>query len=167
MVITFADIESAGMQRKLFVSAMKCVSKSDIYMSPNLIGSSVDVVGTADRQQGRNCAKHPCSCGQALVVGSYICFRKEQFAWQGAGIEDVLVVYSMFEGMECKVGYLPKHLAVRADTYAGLCACIVEIYSSTSEVTAKRQKYHRNKGCCVAEIIDMEICLIFALWVKG
>ena len=65
-------------------------------------------------------------------------------------------MYSSFEGTECKVGYLPKHLAVRADTYARLCARIVEIYSSMSEVTAKTQKYHHNKGCCVAVIIGME-----------
>ena len=48
--------------------------------------------------------------------------------------------------MGCKVGYLPKHLAARADCYDGLCARIVEIYSSNRThcaSVAKRQKYHR------------------------
>ena len=58
-----------------------------------------------------------------------------------------------------KVGYLPKHLAVWADAY-GLCAHVVKIYSAESEVTANRQKFHRNKGCCVALIIDAGIDVV-------
>ena len=58
-----------------------------------------------------------------------------------------LEVYSSFDGNDCKVGHLPKHLAVRADGYDGLCSRVVEIYSGKSEVTAKKQKFHRNKGC--------------------
>ena len=67
-----------------------------------------------------------------------------------------MVMHSLFEGKECKVRYLPKHLAMMADTYAGLCALVVEIYSRSSEVTAKRQLYHRNICCCVVEIIGIE-----------
>ena len=64
----------------------------------------------------------------------------------------------MFEGKECKFGYLPKHLAVRADTYDRLCAHVVEIYQCNREMMVKRQMYHCNKGCCVAEISGLE-CL--------
>jgi hypothetical protein len=59
----------------------------------------------------------------------------------------------------CKVGYLPKHLAFRADRYDGLCARILEVYSSDKAETdcvAKRQKYHRKCGCCVAVIVGMK-----------
>ena len=50
-------------------------------MNPTLIGSSVDVVGTTDNQHGRQCDKHLVSCGEDLiVVGSYVFFRKTQFA---------------------------------------------------------------------------------------
>ena len=63
----------------LFVSAMGFVSKLNTYMNPDLVGSSVDVVGTAEGQQGHRCAKHPDACGEALVVGSYVYFQKEQF----------------------------------------------------------------------------------------
>ena len=40
-------------------------------MSPDLIGSSVDVVGTDDGQQGCTCSNHPDLCRQALVVVRY------------------------------------------------------------------------------------------------
>jgi hypothetical protein len=60
--------------------------------------------------------------------------------------------------MGCKVGYLPKHLAARADRYNGLFARIVEIYSSNRTLCAsitKRQKYHGGVRCCVATIEGM------------
>ena len=44
-------------------------------MNPALIGSSVDVVGTTYNQRGLQCDKH-LVCGEALVVGSYVFFRK-------------------------------------------------------------------------------------------
>lgn len=67
-------------------------------MNPTLIGSSVDVVGTTDNQRGRQCDKH-LVCGEALVVGSYVFFRRAQFAWRAGVVEDVLEVYSSFEVM--------------------------------------------------------------------
>ncbi len=58
----------------------------------------------------------------------------------------------------CKVGYLPKHLAARANSYDGLCARITEIYSGnrvTCDNVPKRQKFHRNVGCCLVVILGM------------
>ena len=99
------------------------------------------------------------TCGLQLREGSYICFRKMRFAWRGKADEDVLEVFHLNSGiMGCEVGYLPKHLAARADCYDGLCARITEIYSSDrtlSASVAKRQKYHRGVGCCVANIEGM------------
>jgi len=62
-----------------------------------LIGSSVDVVGTTDNQRGCQCDKH-LVCGEALVVGSYVFFRRAQSAWRAGVVEDVLEVYSSFDG---------------------------------------------------------------------
>ena len=103
---------------------------------------------------GPQCDKHYV-CGEALVIGSHVCFSKARFSWREGFVDNVLEVYSLFDGKDCKVGYLRKDLAVQADAYDGLCACVVEIYSAQSEVAAKQQKFHRIKGCCVAEIIDI------------
>ena len=67
--------------------------------------------------------------------------------------------YSLFDGVDFKVGYLPKHLAVRANAYNGLCARVVEIYSAQSEVADEQQKFYCNKGCSVVEIIDIQSVL--------
>ena len=85
-------------------------------MDPDVIGSEVEVVGTTESQRGRSCAKHNC-CGEALVrVGTHVCFRKTRFAWRDGEEEDVIEVYFLEDGLAtCKVGYLPKHLAFRAD----------------------------------------------------
>ena len=65
----------------MLLTAIDFVSKSDTYMIPLLIGSSVDVLGTADSQRGRQCDKHYV-CGEALVIGSHVFFRKARFAWR-------------------------------------------------------------------------------------
>ena len=49
---------------------MDFVSQSNKYMNPDLVGSSVDVVGTAEGQCESSYAKHPETCGEALQVGS-------------------------------------------------------------------------------------------------
>ena len=93
-------------------------------------GSHVEVVGIGELQRGRSCNKHNI-CGSQLCEGSYVCFHKTRFAWRGGDEEDVLEVFYLDSRiMGCKVGYLPKHLAARADRYEGLCARIVKIYSS-------------------------------------
>ena len=60
--------------------------------------------------------------------------------------EDCLVAYVIGKGvMTCKVGYLPRHLAIFwADDYNGMYACVVEVYSPRSLNITKRQKRHRN-----------------------
>ena len=101
-----------------------------------------------------------------LHKGSYVCFRKMKFAWRGGDEEDVLEVFHLDSRiMGCKVGYLPKHLAARADRNDGLCVRIVEIYSSNETrcaSTAKRQKYHRGVGCCVTSIEGMRDMFVIA-----
>ena len=88
------------------------------------------------------------------------------FAWRGGDEEDVLEVFHLNSGIiGGKVGYLPKHLAAQADCYNGLCARIVEIYSSNRTrcaSIAKCQKYHRGIGCCMATIEGMRDMFVIA-----
>jgi hypothetical protein len=152
-------------KNRTLVSAMDIVEASGAFMDRNIVGSHVDIVGIGESQRGRSCNKHHV-CGSQLREGSYVCFRKTRFAWRGGDEEDVLEVFHLDSGiMGCKVGYLPKHLAARADRYDGLCARIVEIYSSDRNrcaSVAKRQKYHRGVGCCVAAIEGMRDMFVIA-----
>ncbi len=88
-------------------------------------------MGTGEKQRNRTCKLHKeVPCGSQLRVGTSVCFCKNQFAWRDEKDEDVLEVFVIKNGIQgCKVGYLPKHLAARADRYDGLFIRIVEIYS--------------------------------------
>ena len=145
---------------RILNSVLKVVESSGTFVDPNIVGSDVEVVGTGESQRGHSCGEHDV-CGTALIhVGSYLCFVKARFAWRDGKEEDVVEVFHVKEGREtCEVGYLGKHLAFRANRYDGLCTCITEVYSSDQTVcenAAKRLKFHRNIGCCVAVIIGMK-----------
>ncbi len=74
-------------------------------------------------------------------VGSYVCFGKERFAWCDGKEENVVEVFHVDEGRKtCKVGYLAKHLAFRADRYDGLCARITEVYSGDRTIRENAAK---------------------------
>ena len=150
--------QQPGVANHTLVSTMDIVEASGLFMDRNIVGLQVEVVGIGESQRGRSCNKHHV-CGSQLCKGRYVCFRKTWFAWRGGDEEDVLEVFHLDSGiMGCKVGYLPKHLAARADRYDGLCARIVEIYSSDCTCCtsiAKHQKYHCGVGCCVATIEGM------------
>jgi hypothetical protein len=149
-----------SVQKKGGIDAvLDVVEARGFVMDLDLVGSQVEVVGTTESQRGLSCHEHYC-CGTTLLgAGSYVCFRKTRFAWRDGKEENVLEVYFLEEGLQtCKVGYLGKHLAFRADRYDGLCACIVEVYSddrAVCECVSKRHKYHHNFGCCVATILGM------------
>ena len=138
-----------------FSDVFDLIQKNGHFMDPNLVGSSVEIVGINESQRGRSCDDHVI-CGQSLKRGSYVCFCVERFNWRGDKEEDVISVYLLKNGVRtCKVGYLPKHLAVRAHRYDGLCARVSEIYSGNilqCPSVAKRQKHHRKEGCCLATI---------------
>ena len=92
----------------------------------NLISSQVKVVGTGENQHNRTCKLHKeVPCRSQLCVGKFVCFRKNWFAWRDGKDEDVLEVFVIKNGSQgCKVGYLSKHLAARADRHDCLCACM-------------------------------------------
>ena len=148
----------SSVENHTLISAMDIVEASGSFMDRNIVGLQVEVVGIGESQQGRSCNKHRV-CGSQLREGSYICFRKTRFAWRDGDEEDVRDVFHLDSGiMGCKVGYLPKHLAARADHYDDLCVRIVEIYSSDHThcaSVAKHQKYHRGVRCCMATIEGM------------
>jgi hypothetical protein len=122
------------------VSAMDIMEASGAFMDRNIVGSHVEVVGIGEPQRGQSCNKHHV-CGSQLCEGSYVCFRKTRFAWRGGDKEDLLEVFHLDSGiMGCKVGYLPKHLASRADRYDGLCARIVDHLLQRSNPLRQRHK---------------------------
>jgi hypothetical protein len=138
-----------------FSDVCDLIKKNGHFMDPNLVGSSIKIVGINELQCGRSCNDHVV-CGQFLKCGSYVCFCAERFNWRGDKEEDVISVYRLKKGVRtCKVGYLPKHLAVWAHCYDGLCARVSEVYSGDilqCASVAKRQKHHRKEGCCLATI---------------
>jgi hypothetical protein len=118
-----------------------------------LVNTMVDIIGTSAKNRRCNCPFHDC-CGMQLQVGSKVCFHWEQLIYREGCKEDVLAVYVMGDRtMMCKVGFLPQHLAVRADVYDGLYACIMSVYSNRCTNMLKREKFYRNMGCCNARVL--------------
>ncbi len=119
-----------------------------------LVNTLVDIVGTSAKDRGRNCPFHDC-CGMQVQVGSKVCFCRERLIYREGQEEDGLAVYVMGDcTMTCKVGFLPQHLAVRADVFDGLYARIMSIYSDHCTNVLKRKKFYRNMGCYIARELN-------------
>jgi hypothetical protein len=104
----------------------------------------VDIVGTSAKDRGRSFPFHNC-CGMQLQVGSKVCFHQERLIYCEGREEDVLAEYVYVLGdrtMKCEVGFLPQHLAVRANVYDGLCARIASVYSDRCTNMLKREKFY-------------------------
>jgi hypothetical protein len=72
----------------------------------------------------------------------------------------VLAVYVVGDcTMTCKVGFLPQHLAVRADAYDGLYARIISVYYDRCTNVLKRERFWRNRRCCVACVLGDRMVL--------
>jgi hypothetical protein len=109
-----------------------------------LVNTMVDIIGTSAKDRGHNCPFHAC-CGMQLQVGSKICFHREQLIYCKGQEEDVFAVHVVWDStMTCKVGFLPQHLAARANAYDGLQVCIVNIYSNRCTNVLKREKFWQN-----------------------
>jgi hypothetical protein len=90
-------------------------------LTERLQGTMIDIVGTETNENGRSCHAHEV-CGEQLVPRSKVRIRRETYVSPTTGDEeDCLVAYVVGDGvMTCKVGYLPRHLAIRrADDYNG------------------------------------------------
>ena len=93
-----------------------------------IIGTMVDVVGTSAEDRGRSCSRHTC-CGHQIVKGSVVKVVHERMAWRDQGrVEDVLAVYAVAGN--------------------GTTTC-------RDNNVVKRQKFWRNKGCCVARVLGV------------
>jgi hypothetical protein len=80
-----------------------------------LMGTMVDIVGIEHGSRGRQCHEHTRYCRIQLVPGSKVRLRKETIIFNGTGVveEDVVAAYVVGNGtMTCKVGFLPRHLAL-------------------------------------------------------
>ena len=120
-----------------------------------ILNTMVDIVGTSAEDHGRSCSGHTC-CGHQIEKGSAVKFIHKRMAWRDQGrVEDVLAVYAVKgDGTTtCKVGFLPLHMAVRPGKYDGVYARVVSVYCDRSDNGKKRQKFWRNKGCCVARVV--------------
>jgi hypothetical protein len=88
---------------------------------------------------------------------------KERMKYRRDEEDDVLAVYLISNGVVgCKVRFLGQHLAtMRADDYDGIILRIVEVYTDRCNSVVKRNKMHRNEGCCVGKILGDRKCLEF------
>ena len=87
-----------------------------------------------------------------------VAFCRQKLVFRDGVEEDVLAVYLCMHGvLTCKVGFLPAHLNHRAHEYDGLVARVISVYSDRCTNVVKRQKFWRNKGCCVARIVGEHI----------
>jgi hypothetical protein len=118
-----------------------------------------DIIGTNAKDRGRNCPFHDC-CEMQLQVGSKVCFCRERLIYCEGREEDVLAGYVLGDRtMTCKVGFLPQHLVVRANAYDGLYARIISVYSDRCTNVLKREKFWRNRGCCIARVLGNRVVL--------
>lgn len=118
-------------------------------------GVTVDIVGTTASDRGRSCEKHNV-CGSVLCPDVVVRFRSVQIQETEDGDETrALAVFHVSGGIDtCRVGFLRRHLLRYKDEYDGRLAQITEVFDSTSESPSDREKYHRNKGCCRAVLIE-------------
>lgn len=71
--------------------------------------------------------------------------------------ETAIAVYRVSGGIDtCKVGFTRRHLLKHKDEYDARLAQIIQIFSDESESPTDRAKYHRNKGCARAVLIEAE-----------
>ena len=118
-------------------------------------GDSVDIVGICARNQGRSCECHR-TCGEVVKEDVVVRFRRVQVVVKGKE-ETAIAVYWVTEGIDrCRVGFLPRHLTMRAHRYDDVLAQVVGVYGSETDNESKyvREKAHKNKGFAEAIIIS-------------
>jgi hypothetical protein len=127
-------------------------------LSPQLSGfdtppAGLDIVGIYHAQGGRRCASHNV-CGEQLVAGSIVCFKKRIWFCKLQGdlvpCVDVFVVTNGKKG--CKVGYLTRDTVSRyADYYDEKCAKVMWFDRGADDDEFRRFD-HQNYGACHAHL---------------
>ena len=126
---------------------------SDYDLIAHHTGMSVDIVGIEEGSTGRSCEEHS-ACGCILGEGSVVRIRRIQIMVDGHE-ESALGVFWIDDGIDrCLVRFLCRHLVKRHwATYDGRIAQVVEMLKESGSST-KRQKSHKNGGCCRGVLID-------------
>jgi hypothetical protein len=122
-----------------------------------------EIVGLHSGTHGRSCERHE-ACGLEVEVGSIVRFKMDVIMVDRAGgiqvdevapgnqvPETVLKVVLVEDGREtCHVGFLPRHISLRAvqcRRLHGQYAQVIELYDQLDEeVSYKRTKSQRNYG---------------------
>lgn len=115
-------------------------------------GITTLIVGIECGERGRSCEEHSV-CGSVLHEDCVCRVRIISIELNGR-TESALGVYWVSDGVDrCLVGFLQRHCLRNRDTYDGKLLQVIEMYNGNDSPT-KRSMNHRNKGCCLAAIID-------------
>jgi hypothetical protein len=145
--------EAAAIARPLMPVAVHRGTQNRDTVIAWLISTLVDIVGTGASNRGQSCVRHE-TCGMQVEVGTKVMFRWKKVVYRDQEEEDAVAVFLVVNGtMTCKVGFLPANLARHVQDYDGLIARVISVYSDQCTHVVKRQKFWRNKGCCVARIL--------------
>ena len=125
-------------------------------------GITVDLVGLEASDHGRSCENHEV-CGCVVAPDVVVRFKVVQLAREGVNeanpsVESTAIaVYHVTGGVDtCRVGFRRRHLLKYQDEYDGRLAQVTEVFDAESECPSDRAKYHRNKGCARAVLIEAE-----------
>jgi hypothetical protein len=153
--------EATAIARPLMpVAVLNCGTQKRDTVIARLVSTLIDIAGTGT-SRGRSCNRHE-TCGMQVEVGTKVMFRWEKVVYRDQEEEDAVAVFLVANGtMMCKVGFVPAHIARHAQDYDGLIVRVISVYSDRCMNVVKRQKFWRNKGCCVARILGS--CPIFSL----
>ena len=125
-------------------------------------GVTVDIVGLEASNHGRSCEKHKV-CGSVVKEDSVVRFKVVQLARDVVNEANpeveatAIAVYLVSGGVDtCRVGFLRRFLLKYKDEYDARLAQVTEVFSANSDSPSNRAKYHRNKGCAQAVLIEAE-----------
>ena len=125
-------------------------------------GIAVNIVGLEVSNHGRSCEKHKV-CGSVVKEDSIVRLKVVQLAWDVVNkvnpeVEATAIAVYLVTGEIdiCKVVFLRRFLLKYQDEYDARLAQVTEVYSANSDSSSNRAKYHRNKGCAQAVLIEAE-----------
>ena len=124
-------------------------------------GITVDIVGLEASDHSRSCEKHKV-CGSVVKEDCVVRLKVVQLAREvnEANPEaeaTAIAVYLVSGGVDtCRVGFLRRHLLKYKDEYDARLAQGTEVFSADSDSPSNMAKYHRNKGCAQAVLIEAE-----------
>ncbi len=119
----------------------------------SMIGRVVDIVGIGIGDRGRSCEEHRV-CGRVLAPDVIVRLRKEEIMVEGR-IEVAICVYWVTDSVDrCRVGFLPRYMAVYADCLNGVLAQVSDVFDESHPSPSIRKKVHHNHGYCEATILD-------------